>query len=152
PILQEDLDRVTNVPLAAGSMRANAMTNLALALVVIGHEKQVRAWHAEILPKFPITNFSQPHIMTLWFMDGLFAARDARSDKKRRRHAEKVLRQLTSLRAKTGSPNLDAQIAIIEAELAWARGDLDGASGCFGRAASMARARDFTPLLAYAME
>src|SRR6185295_20003279 len=48
PVTADDLDRITRVPLAAGSMRNSAMVNLALPLAVIGHEPQVRAWLDEI--------------------------------------------------------------------------------------------------------
>src|SRR5262249_20698074 len=132
PIVQDDLDRVTNVPKAAGSMRNNAMVNLGLALVVCGHEAQVRAWIAEIGPAFPQTNFSQPHRMTLWFLEGLFAAKDMRAGQpERRADAERVLGTLRMLRRETQATNNDAAIAVLEAQLARADGDHARAAGLF---------------------
>ena len=152
PITSADLDRVTKVPLTAGSMRNNAMVNLGLALAVIGHEAQVRAWLDEIRDSFPQVNFSQPHIMTLWLLDGLFAAKDGRRDPARLRDVERILDTFRTLRTATGATNTDPAIALLEAQLARARGDLDRAAGLFGRAVREARARDFTPIIAYALE
>jgi HPt (histidine-containing phosphotransfer) domain-containing protein len=153
PITSDDLDRVTHVPLAAGPMRNNAIVNLGLALTVIGHEPQVRAWLDEIRGSFSQVNFSQPHIMTLWLLDGLFAAKDVRSGRLERRHdVEHILRTFRDLRVGTGATNNDPAIAVIEAQLARADGDLDRAAGLFGRAAREAHDRDLTPIVAYASE
>jgi predicted ATPase/HPt (histidine-containing phosphotransfer) domain-containing protein len=153
PIAQDDLDRVTSVPLAAGPMRNNAMVNLGLALAVIGHEAQVRAWLDEIRDPFPQVNFSQPHIMTLWLLDGLFAAKDVRAGNAARRAVtERSLATFRALQRDTGSTSNDPAIALLEAQLARADGHIDRAAGLFGLAAREARARDLTPLVAYAME
>ncbi|TMQ16226.1 MAG: GAF domain-containing protein [Deltaproteobacteria bacterium] len=153
PIAQGDLDRITSVPLAAGSMRNSTMVNLGLALAVVGHEAQVRAWLDEIRPGFPQVNFAAPHRMTLWLLDGLFAARDARSGvPERRAAAEQVLDTFRRLRERTLATNNDPAMALLEAELAWADGELDRAAALFGRAAREARARDLTPIAAYAHE
>src|SRR5262249_47356570 len=98
-------------------------------------------------------NFSQPHIMTLWLLDGLFAAKDARCGQPERlRDTERILDTFRMLRAATRATNTDPAIALLEAQLARARGDLDRAAGLFGRAVREARARDFTPIIAYALE
>ncbi|MEO7736140.1 MAG: AAA family ATPase, partial [Kofleriaceae bacterium] len=152
-ILQGDLDRVTNVPKTAGAMRNNAMVNLGLALSVCGHEDQVRAWLAEIGPAFPQTNFSHPHRMTLWFLEGVFAVKDARTGKpERRADAERILETLRLLRRETQATNNDPAIAVLEAQLARVDGDLGRAAELFGRAVREARTRDLTPLVAYANE
>src|SRR5262249_47676668 len=153
PVTRDDLDRVTNVPLTAGSMRHNAMVNLGLALAVSGHEAQVRAWIDEIRDRFPQTNFAQPHRATLWLLDRPFAAKDARTGQpERRADAERILETLRALRRQTQATNTDPAIALLEAQLARAAGDVDAAAGRFAHAAQEARARDLTPLVAYAHE
>ena len=153
PVTTADLERVSNVPLAAGPMRNNAMVNLGLALTVCGHEAQVRAWLDEIRPSFPLTNFAHPHRMTLWLLDGLFAAKDVRAGVPgRRAEAERILEIFRMLRRETQATNNDPAIAVLEAQLARADGDVDRAAGLFGRAAREARSRDLTPLVAYANE
>jgi hypothetical protein len=153
PITSDDLDRVSRVPRAAGSMRNNAMVNLGLALAVIGHEPQVRAWLDEIRAGFPQLNFSHPHIMTIWLLDGLFAAKDARSGKpERRADAERMLEIFRMLKRETGATNNDPAMAVLEAQLLRAGGEIERAAGMFGRAARAARAGDMTPLVAYASE
>ena len=153
PITAADLDRVTSVPRSAGPMRNNAMVNLGLALAVAGHEAQVRAWLDDIRDSFPQVNFAQPHRMTLWLLDGLFAAKDARAGRlDRRADAERILETLRALRRDTGSTNNDPAIALIEGELARGAGELDRAAGLFGRAAREARSRELWPLIGYAHE
>jgi predicted ATPase/HPt (histidine-containing phosphotransfer) domain-containing protein len=157
PIITDDLDRVSNVPLAAGPMRNNAMVNLGLALLVIGHGAQVRVWLDEIRDSFPQVNFSQPHQMTLWLLDGLFAAEDVRNGRPehradRRACALRVLDTFRALRDGTGATNNDPAIYLLEAQLRRADGDLDGAAGLFARAVREAAARDLTPIVAYAHE
>ena len=153
PIVTADLDRVSRVPLAAGPMRNNAKVNLGLALAVCGHETQVRAWLDEIRDQFPQTNFAQPYRATLWLLDGLFAAKDVRNGQPARRGAaERALETLREVRDGTRTSNLDPAIALIEAQLARADGDLDRAAGQFGRAARDARRHGLTHLVAYAHE
>jgi HPt (histidine-containing phosphotransfer) domain-containing protein/two-component sensor histidine kinase len=144
---------VTDVPLEAGPMRNNAMVNLGLALAVCGHEAQVRAWLDEIRDSFPQVNFSQPHRLTLWLLDGLFAAKDARTGLPgRRADAERILETFRMLRRETQATNNDPAMALLEAELLRADGDLDAAAGQFARAVREAQARDLTPIVAYAQE
>ena len=153
PLVQDDLDRVSNVPAAAGPMRFNAMVNLGLAIMVAGHEAQVRAWLDEIRDVFLKVNFGAPHLVTLRLLDGLFAARDARTGTPgRRADAERILEQFRKLRRDTRSTSNDAAIALLEAELARGEGDLDRAVGLFSRAVREARAREHMPLVAYANE
>ena len=153
PITLADLDRVTDVPRTAGPMRNNAMVNLGLALAVAGHEAQVRAWLDDIRDSFPEVNFAQPHRMTLWLLDGLFAAKDARAGRlDRRAEAETILETLRVLRRETRSAANDPAIALIEGELARADGELDRAAGLYGRAARLARASELWPVVGYAHE
>jgi GAF domain-containing protein len=153
PVTSADLDRITSVPLVAGSMRNSAMVNLGLPLAVIGHERQVRAWLDEIRATFPSANFAAPHRMTLWLLDGIFAAHDARAGApERRADAARLLETFRALRTSTGATNNDPAMSLLEAELAWVDGDLDRAAGLFGRAARDARARDLSHIAAYAHE
>src|SRR5690606_28275438 len=77
PIEQVDLDQVSGVSKGAGAMRNNAMVNFGLALSMVGHESQVRAWLEEVRVTFPLVNAAQPHLVTVWLLEGLFAAQDA---------------------------------------------------------------------------
>lgn len=123
-------------------MRNNAMINLGLALAVVGHKPQVRAWLDEIRDRFPQTNFAQPHRMTLWLLDGLFAANDARAGKpERRADAERALETFRMLRRETQATNNDPAIALLDAELARIDGDFDRAVGQFARRPRGARPR-----------
>ena len=91
--------------------------------------------------------------MTLWLLDGLFAATDVRRGlADRRGDAERILDTFRMLRRETLATNNDPMIALIEAELARADGEIDRAAGLFSRAVREARARDLTPLVAYANE
>ena len=153
PIVTADLERVSRVALAAGPMRNNAKVNLGLALAVCGHETQVRAWLDELRDHFAHTNFAQPYRTTLWLLDGLFAAKDVRNGRPDRRDAaERMVQALRDVRAGTGTSNHDPAIALIEAQLARADGELDRAAGLFGRAARDARGHGLTHLVAYAHE
>jgi predicted ATPase/HPt (histidine-containing phosphotransfer) domain-containing protein len=153
PVLRGDLDRVTHLPVATGAMRNNAMVNLGLALSVCGHEGQVRAWFDEIRDSFPEVNFSQPYALSMWLLDALFAAKDARNGRpERRADAASILQRFRALREGTGATESDPAMALIEAQLARGDGELDRAAGLFGRAAHEARIRQFTHLVAYAHE
>ena len=153
PVTQEDLDRVTNVPRVAASMRTNAMVNLGLALTVIGHERQVRSWLDEIRDSFSHVNFGQPHRMTLWLLDGLFAAKDARNGAPARRaEVKRIIGIFSKLRRKTGATNNDPAMTLLLAELARVDGDVDRAAGLFGRATRDARAHELLHLVAFASE
>jgi predicted ATPase/HPt (histidine-containing phosphotransfer) domain-containing protein len=153
PIVQADLDRITQVPLQAAGLRNNPMVNFGLALAVIGHEAQVRSWLDEIRASFAKVNFSQPQIANLWLLDGLFAAKDARNGQPRRlRMTTRMIDTFSKLQKKTKTTNHEAAIALLEAEVARAKGEVYRASGLYGRAASEARARDLIHLVAYAME
>ena len=153
PITQDDLDRVTNVPHAAASMRSNAMVNLGLALTVIGHEGQVRSWLDEVRAPFPHVNFGQPHRVTVWLLDGLFAAKDARNGQPARRaEVKRIIGSFRRLKRATQASNNDPAIALLEAQLARVDGDVDRAAGLFARATRDASAHDLTPLVAFANE
>jgi hypothetical protein len=137
-------------PLAAIRLDQRYLNRLT---AVCGHEAQVRAWLDEIRATFPQINFSPPHRMTLWLLDGLFAAKDARLGVPgRRRDADRILETLRMLRRETRETHCDPAIALIEAQLARADGDLHRAAGLFGHAAREARSRELLPLVAYAHE
>ena len=107
----------------------------------------------ELRDNLPAANFALPYQITFWLLDGLFAAEDARNGQPERlAHTEAMLARLRALREGTGSSSTDPAIALLEAQLARAAGDIDRASGLFGRAAREARLRELNPVVAYAHE
>jgi len=153
PIEEADLAQITAVPASAGSMRTNPMVNFGIALCVIGFEAQVRAWLAEIGPLFPRVNFAQPHLVTVRFLEGLFAAKDAEAGTADRLEvARKAHQELCQIEKATGAKHHRASILLLEAEIARASGELDLATGRYGRAIAQARALEQTQFVAFGLE
>jgi two-component system chemotaxis sensor kinase CheA len=153
PITAEDLDPITNFPVEAGPMRNNPMVNFGLALAVVGHEAQVRSWLDAIRPTFSTVNFAQPQVANLWLLDGLFAAKHARlGQPERLDDARRITANMRHIVQKTGSTSLEPIIALLEAEIMRATGDLERAAGLYVHAVTQARAHERHHLVAFALE
>jgi HPt (histidine-containing phosphotransfer) domain-containing protein len=74
-----------------------------------------RVWLDEMREDCPRVRFPQRHLVTLWFLDGRFAARDARAgDAGRRRDAERMREAFRRLREETRATGRDLARSVIE--------------------------------------
>jgi len=153
PIEQADLDRISNVSRDAGAMRNSGMLNPGLALIIAGHEAQVRVWMEDVRETFPTVNQSQPTVAILWLLEALLGCRAARrGEDEGLELARARLASLKQLGDAARTENHRPAIALIEAEIARCLGEVERASGLYGRAASEARRRQLTHIVGFAMD
>jgi HPt (histidine-containing phosphotransfer) domain-containing protein len=89
----------------------------------------------------------------VWLLEGLLAAKDARAGQPERAlEVESVIANLRKLQEQTKCENHQASIMLLEAELARSRGEIERASGLYGRATHEAKRRELVHIAGYALE